>query len=232
MGYRAFGACALVLLSGCWAVDGNGNRVTERRRVPEVSRISNESEFDIDISQGDTFEVRVRIDSNLQKHVDTEVRGDTLVIDSDAWVVDSESGPHVLITMPRLESLSNNGSGSVFAAWFDEPEDVHMRLSGSGDLGFEGTAPRIVAELDGSGDMHLNGSTDFAELTIDGSGDIEANGLVAAGADVVADGSGDLRVTVDGKVDARADGSGDVELSGGVQRGHFSEGGSGNIRVH
>jgi len=232
MEYRVFGACALVLLTGCWAVDGNGDRVTEHRRIPEVSRIANDSQFDIDISQGDTFEVRVRIDSNLQKHVDTEVRGDTLVIDSEAWVVDSESGPHVLITMPRLESLANQGSGSVFAAWFEEPEEVHLRLSGSGDLGFEGNAPRIVAELDGSGDLHLNGSTDFVELTLEGSGDIEANGLVAAGADIELDGSGDLRVTVDGPVDARADGSGDVELSGAVQRGRFSESGSGDIRVH
>lgn len=230
MEYRAF--AALVLLTGCWAVDGNGDRVTERRRIPEVSRIANESQFDVDISQGDTFEVRVRIDSNLQKHVDTEVRGDTLVIDSEAWVVDSEAGPHVLITMPRLDSLSNNGSGSVFAAWFEEPEEVHLRLSGSGDLGFEGSAPSIVAELDGSGDMHLSGTADFVELTLDGSGDIEANGLVAASADVAVDGSGDLRLTVDGPVDARADGSGDVELSGGVQRGDFSESGSGDIRVH
>ena len=232
MSFRALGASVLVLLSGCWAVDGNGDRVTERRRIPEVSRISNESQFDVDISQGDTFEVRVRIDSNLQKHVDTEVRGDTLVIDSDAWVVDSQSGPHVLITMPRLDSLSSGGSGSVFAAWFDASEDVYLRLSGSGDLGFEGTAPRIVADLDGSGDMHLNGSSDFVELTLDGSGDIEANGLVAAGADVEVDGSGDLRVTVDGPVDARADGSGDVELSGAVKRGHFTESGSGDIHVH
>jgi len=232
MDFRAFGTCAVVLLSGCWAVDGNGDRVTERRRVPEVSRISNDSQFDIDITQGDSFEVRVRIDSNLQKHVETEVRGDTLVIDSDAWVVDAESGPHVLITMPRLESLGNHGSGSVFASWFDEPEDVHVFLSGSGDISFEGTAPQIFAELEGSGDLHLAGSTEFAELTLDGSGDIEASDLVAAGAEVEIEGSGDLRLRVDGRVDARVDGSGDVELSGEVERGSFSETGSGNINVH
>jgi hypothetical protein len=229
---RALGVCVVGLLSGCFGVEGNGNRVTETRRVPEVSRVGNESQFDVDISQGDTFEVRVRIDSNLQRYVETRVEGDTLVIDSDRWTVDERQGPHVLITMPRLGSLANNGSGSVFAAWFESEDDVELRLSGSGDLAFEGSAPRIIADVDGSGDLHLSGDTEFAELTLEGSGDINANDLVAAGADVNVKGSGDLRVTVDGPVDARVDGSGDVDLSGAVQRGRFQESGSGTINVH
>jgi hypothetical protein len=229
---QALGICVFGLFSGCFGVEGDGNRVTETRRVREVSRIANDSQFDVDISQGDKFEVRVRIDSNLQRYVETRVQGDTLVIDSDAWTVDERPGPHVLITMPRLDSIGNDGSGDVFAAWFEHDDDVHLQLSGSGDLAFEGSVPRITADVAGSGDLHLSGNTEFAELTIEGSGDINANDLVAAGAEVNIEGSGNLRVTVDGPVDARIDGSGDVDLSGAVQRGRFHESGSGSINVH
>lgn len=229
---RALGVCVLGLLSGCFGLEGNGDRVTERRRVPEFSEIKNNTEFDVEVTQGDAFEVRVRIDSNLQKVVETRVIGQGLLIDSDAWVVDSVSGPHVFITMPRLASIENHGSGDVFAAWFDEEDPVSIGISGSGNLTFEGSSPWIMADVDGSGDLRLSGSTELAELTIHGSGDIDAYELTAASAGLNIEGSGELRLTVDGPVDARIHGSGDVELSGDVQPGDFSETGSGRIHVN
>lgn len=231
MGYRMVGVCLMGVLSGCLELEGNGHEVTETREVREISRVENESPFDVDIEQGQEFRVRVRIDSNLQRVVETRVRNDVLHIQADEWFIDVPPGPHVLITMPRLDKLENNGSGSVFAAWFEQDDEVELRLSGSGDLSFEGAVPSIVSELNGSGDLYLSGNTESAELSIRGSGDIEARDLTAAEADLTVDGSGDLRVTVDGPVDARVDGSGDVELSGDVRRGRFSENGSGRIQV-
>ena len=233
MGYRVPVVTLLGVLSGCFiGVDGNGHRVTESRRVREVSRVENNSSLDVDISQGDAFEVRVRIDSNLQRVVDVWVSDDTLQIDTDTWLADPSSGPHVLITMPRIERLEQRGSGDMFAAWFEQEDDVALRLAGSGDMRFEGSVPRIRADLHGSGDIQLSGSTEFAELTVQGSGDLDASDLVAAGADLTVEGSGDLRARVDGQVDARVKGSGDVDISGDVERGNFSEHGSGHIQVH
>jgi hypothetical protein len=233
MQFRALSLCLLGCLSGCfWGVDGNGRPVTESRGVREVSQIDNDSLLDVEIVPGDRFDVRVRIDSNLQRHVETYISEDTLKIQWDPWLVDQPPGPHVLITMPVLTSLQNHGSGTVFAGYFEQDEEVEIELGGSGDLIFEGDVPRLRADLFGSGDMRLSGNTGFVELTLDGSGDIDALELAAAEADIYLDGSGDIRASVDGPVDARIDGSGDVDLSGEVERGDFTSHGSGNIHVH
>jgi hypothetical protein len=223
--------CLLGVLSGCYGLEGNGNRVTEPRWVREVTHVYNQSPFDVHVSQGNSFEVRVRIDSNLQQVVETEVEGHALIISTEADFADIPAGPHVLITMPRIDLLRNSDSGAVFTSWFEQDEQVSLGVSSSGDLSFEGAVSRIKADVQSSGNLHLSGSTDFAELAIDGLGDIDANDLVAAAADVSVTGSGDLFLTVDGPVDARVDGTGDIELSGDVERGRFSESGRGRIQV-
>jgi hypothetical protein len=231
MKYSALAVSLMGLYSGCFGEDGNGKRVTQTRRIPEAIQVINDSPFEVDISQGERFEVRVSIDSNLQRFVETSVRGDTLRIEHDDWIYDMVSGPHVLITMPKVESIENRGSGDVFASWFEQEEEVLLHLGGSGNLSFEGSVSRVTADLRGSGDLHLSGETDFADLAVHGSGDVDANDLRAGEAVVISEGSGDVRLTVDGRVDASLDGSGDVELSGDVERGRFEESGSGEIRV-
>lgn len=228
---RSLGLCLVFGLFGCVAEQGNGHLVTEKRHVSDFSGIDNDSPFEVDVNQGDALEVRVRIDSNLQRFVETHVHGDTLLVESSAWVVDLPPGPHVTITLPTLKNLENHGSGDVFAATFEQDEDLALRLAGSGNLTFDGALPRVTAAVRGSGDMYLSGSTDYAELALHGSGDLDALDLVAMQADITAGGSGDVRARVEGPVDARTDGSGDIELSGDLDKGQFSEHGSGRIYV-
>jgi hypothetical protein len=234
MSLRNFGLClvfALPCLSGCVAEQGNGHVVEEKRRAASFSRVDNDSSLEVDISQGDEQELRVRIDSNLQRFVEARVQGDTLLIETSAWIVDLPPGPHVAITLPQLDGLENQGSGDVFAATFEQDKGIQLRLSGSGNLTFDGATPRVDAAVSGSGDMYLSGSTDYAELELEGSGDLDAVDLVAMQADITLDGSGDVRARIEGPVDARTDGSGDIEISGDPEKGHFSEHGSGRIVV-
>lgn len=171
---RSLSVCVVLGLSGCLAEEGNGHVAEEKRRAADFSRVDNDSPLEVDISQADAQEVRVRIDSNLQRFVETHVHGDTLLIESSAWIIDLPPGPHVTITVPQLSGLENHGSGDVFAASFEQAEDVRLRLSGSGNLTFDGSVPRVDAAVSGSGDMYLSGTTDYAELELDGSGDLDA----------------------------------------------------------
>jgi hypothetical protein len=231
-----FRACVLSLVGLCaaceWGEEGNGRRVTQTRNVAEVGEIGNFSPFNVDISQGDKFEVRVSIDSNLQRFVGTVVHGDMLRIEFDDRVSEMVSGPHVLITVPRVTAILNHGTGNVFAAWIEQDEDVELNVSGTGDLAFSGSVPEMTAALRGPGNLHLSGEAAFADIALEGTGDVDANDLTAAGAVVDVPGSGDVRLRVNGMVDAQVAGSGDVELTGDVQPGLFSETGSGHIRAH
>jgi hypothetical protein len=219
-------------LPACIGLNGNGKRVDETRHLDDFTQIENNGAFDLEVIQGDEFEVRVSVDSNLLHRLETHVHGDTLEIDSNAVIGDVVAGPHVIVTMPVLDELVVHGSGDAVVDTFDARDPIALRIAGSGDLHFTGSAPRLTLEVKGSGDLHARGDTDFAEIKLSGSGDIQARDLVANGADVKLDGSGDVQLTVNGPVDADLNGSGDIDLYGEVDRGHFSEDGSGDITVH
>jgi hypothetical protein len=74
--------------------------------------------------------------------------------------------------------------------------------------------------------------TDAAHYQLRGSGDLDARDMIAGGADIDLDGSGDLRATVNGTVNATLDGSGDVDLFGDVQTDRLDKKGSGDVEVH
>lgn len=219
-------------LSACFGIDGNGHRAEERRHLADFTRIENHGSFDLEVVQAEEFEVRISVDSNLLHRLETHQHDDTLEIDSDAVIAGVLPGPHVIVSMPVLDELTLNGSGDATLGSFDADGSIKLRISGSGDLRFTGSAPRLTLEVGGSGDMRVKGDTDFVDVRLSGSGDIDARDLVANEADVELDGSGDLRLTVNGPVDAELNGSGDIDLYGDVERGHFSEDGSGDITVH
>lgn len=224
--------CSTSLLGACIGVDGNGHRTRESRDVADFERLENNAQLDVHVARGDELSVIVSIDENLHKHVDTHVRDRTLILDTDAHLVDYVAGPHVLITVPHLFFARINGSGDVDVDGFDEQDTVRLEASGSGDLDFEGSAPRIEADADGSGDVRITGNTAFAELSTSGSGNIDARDLDADGARLRSSGSGDVEATVDGDVDAETTGSGDIDVFGDAHLTHSREHGSGDIVRH
>lgn len=221
-----------IALSGCFGVSGNGERERETREHEGFVAVENEGELAVQVRKAHDFRVVVSIDSNLLDNVKTRVRGDTLVIDHNVNFNDIVSGPHVIIDMPELRSVQVRGSGDLHAETFDEADPVRLELSGSGDLHFAGSAPRIDATLEGSGDLHLEGSSDYLDVEVHGDGDVDARELDAAGARLQVDGSGDIDATVNGDVDAEVNGSGDVNLYGDVDLQRSDEDGSGDIVVH
>jgi hypothetical protein len=227
-----FALCFAPAWTACVGVAGNGHRTSEHREVGEFSKIEADGPFDVQVRQGDDRSLETDIDSNLQAKLKTEVSDDTLHISSDSTVFDLVTGPHVLITVPHLVEARVLGSGNLDAATFDEQEDVHLRDQGSGDLAFNGSTPSLTVEVTGSGDLWLNGTTEAAHYQLRGSGDLDARDMVANGADIDLDGSGDLRATVNGTVNATQDGSGDVDLFGDVHTDHLEKHGSGDLEVH
>ena len=224
--------CGAALLGGCWAIDGNGHRGRETRDHRDFVRVENNGQLDVQIRRGDEHSVEISIDSNLLDNVDTHVRDETLIIDSDPQLFDYVSGPHVLVTMPHLVFGRMSGSGRLDARGFDEEEGIRLELSGSGDVFFEGSAPRIEGDVDGSGDLRVAGSTDFAQLVSSGSGDIDARDLDAGALRLRSSGSGEITATAHGEVEAETLGSGDIDIYGDAHLTSAHERGSGDIHTH
>jgi hypothetical protein len=225
-------ALAAFLCACSNAVQGNGHPVSEDRPLSGFVAVESASSFDVKVEQRDTFGVHVHVDSNIMRLLRTHVVDGTLVIGSDEPVADLLPGPHVTVSMPRLTSATLSGSGLLSAASFEEHDPVSLDLSGSGNLDFQGSAPKITARLDGSGEIDLAGSSDQLTLALDGSGQIDARALPARTGSVGLSGSGDLLTTVTERVDVSLSGSGHIDLFGGAAVAHASKTGSGDIEQH
>jgi hypothetical protein len=137
-----------------------------------------------------------------------------------------------MVRMPSVTGATLSGSGRVAVLSVHETRPVTLRLSGSGNMDFTGTAPVVKANLSGSGDVNLAGSTERVTVDVAGSGTVDAANLAAAAGSIALSGSGSVRATVNGPVDVSLAGSGDIDLFGDVTLQHSSKSGSGSIRVH
>ena len=232
---RALLAAALgfaLPLSACeFGVDGNGHRTDELRQVGGAfTRVEDDGELDVFIERGDEFSVVVSIDSNLQHLVDLRVSGDTLVIDSERNLGHTVDGPHVWVTLPRLQGVYLDGCGRMVATGFDSDDVVDLELDGSGLLEFHGEAAQLNVSHDGSGRVLLEGATDSIDLRLGGSGSIDARSCPALDGVFGLSGSGEISATVTETAQVSLSGSGRIDLYGGAVLEHQSVSGSGSIR--
>lgn len=230
---RVIGLFCALFVSACWeGQDGNGVRVEEAKALSGFSGVENRSDLDVSVERGDVFSVVVSIDEDLQELIEVRVVGDTLRIDTSENIGEHVSGPSVRVVVPSLLALTLDGSGSLDAFGFQESAPVRVRVSGSGDIDYDGSAPQVTALVRGSGNLHVRGTTQRLEADVDGSGDLDARDLIASSASLSVSGSGDLTAFVDGPADARVSGSGDIDIFGKVTLGNSSTRGSGDIQLH
>ena len=223
----------LLLPAACYpSVRGNGQPALETRSLEGFVDVDSSGAFDVRVEHGDTYSVAVAIDANLLPFLETRVVEGTLRIGSHYHLEHVLPGPHVMVRMPTVAGATLSGSGRLAVLSVHEMRPVTVRLSGSGNVDFDGTAPAVTVHLDGSGDVNLAGSTERVALDLAGSGTIDATNLIAAAGSIDLDGSGNVRATINGPVDVSLSGSGDIDLFGNVSIQRSSKSGSGSIRVH
>lgn len=218
------------LLDDFDGLDGNGERVEERRELERFTAVESAGAFDIRIEQGDAFEAVVRIDSNLIDHIETHVHNRRLLIEPDTAIDDTVGGTHVWVTVPELHAATLSGSGSIVVSAFEQDAPIELTLSGSGEVVFSGRAPQVAAKLSGSGEMLLAGATEQVDLDLSGSGTIDAEELEAERGEIDLAGSGEVRATVLDTARVALDGSGDIDLFGEPEV-ELSKSGSGEVHV-
>ena len=122
----------------------------------------------------------------------------------ERWQIRASGDPEILAD---LRFVIENGALTVRRRWRRSP------LPGSARI--EVTAPRVNAvTLAGSGDLVASGNARNARISIAGSGAIEARGLRLNNASLTIAGSGDARLSANGRVSANIAGNGSAEVMG------------------
>jgi len=212
-----------------WPVQGDGQKTTEVREVPDFDAVELLGAVDATVKVGPPRSVAVVIDANLQRHVLTSVVDGRLVVRTEGDL-DWGGVGRVEIALPALRALRNAGSGDAVIEG-GAGGDLALSTAGSGDLRWRGEARRLAVSTAGSGDTFLSGRVDALEASTSGSGDLRARDLSARDASIQTAGSGDAEVTLaGGSLSAASSGSGDVTWWGEGSVVAASVAGSGEIR--
>lgn len=203
---------------------------SETRSVSGFTRIELSAPVDLEVRSG-KFGATLQMDEEVARHLTTTVQGDTLRISLDGRNLNVHGKQRIQVTMPELRGVHIQGSGDADIAGFKDQKDLELRISGSGDLKFAGTAAGLMVSIEGSGDVLLaQGQAGALQAQIQGSGNLKASDFKAKSVSVAISGSGDADVRVaGGALSLSVNGSGDIRWTGDASAVSTATHGSGSI---
>lgn len=217
-------------------IDGNGQLVTERRKITDINELVNTTSLDVVYRKADSVSVSITAESNLMEHIVTTSSAGKLEIKTDPRnsCFNYRMRPVVTVTSPELNSIEITGSGSIEADTLMSP-DIDLRSTASGNLyaqylvstglkiGMTGSGDVSILNitcnatdftLTGSGSLQISGKSQTGNMKVTGSGDIKSSGLALTTANETLTGSGNVYTTVTNTLNAVISGSGNIYVKG------------------
>lgn len=215
-------------------------------------KIETSGNWEILITQGSQYQVKVLADSKEISGVTVEQNGDVLSFSmQNNWFGNSNKRIRAEVVLPTLEKIDASGSSKVYFSGF-KGNKMSIELSGSSYLTSQQNNFTNM-NLDASGASKINMESDnFADLDVDlsGSSYLDAKGSKITNLSLDAEGASDVDLgesqVVNAKVDlsgasklkinmtggnlmGKAEGASDVVYSGSVNSQEISTSGGSNI---
>jgi hypothetical protein len=213
--------CVLGLaLSGCIVASprlggqlrGSGNVTTETRAVGAFTAIDVSGVGEVIITQGDTAQLTVETDDNLQQILLSEVRDGTLhlgIIPNAGLNLTDATRMIFTVTVQELTQITLSGAATISVSAF------------SGD--------QVRVDHSGAGMVTLSGAVVEQDVTLSGAGSYDGAALLSERATVDLSGLGNVVVNVREQLDATVSGMGSIEYIGSPEL-HENVTGLGSIR--
>jgi len=195
-------------------IAGEGDTEEVLVYIEDFDKISNTTEAEIILSQGDSQEVKIRAQKNIIDNLNLDIRSGKWTIKHDK-MVRSAKNITIYITIPDIDDIHISGSGDLSTSGsFQNLKKLQIELTGSGDVDFDGDIRDLEIKTSGSGNTDLFGEAETLDLKITGSGSTYAYSLDTERAEIKLTGSGSAKVKVADYLNATISGSGDVYYRG------------------
>lgn len=193
------------LLTGCGhmkgfdrdQVSGSGVIKTEKRTISAFNAIDTSGAFDIEIACQKEPSLELEGDDNLLPLIKTEVRGNTLYINSEKSF-SVKKNLRVRISVTNIEGISSSGAGNLRVAAVKN-EKLKIDSSGASNIEISGETKRLDMDLSGASKVDTE-SLRAERVTIDMSGAGKANVYASEELNAEVSGVGSVTYTGDPKV--------------------------------
>ena len=233
-----FASASAFLLAGCvpfgkiHTLVGSGNLVTQKGEISGFDRVHASHAFDVEIGQGDTFDVKIRVDDNILEHVRVRRRGSTLEIGLNPNLNYNirDVTMEAEVTMPELAGVGLSGASSGAITGFESARKLDVDVSGASHLHGDIAAGRVTIDASGASVVRLSGSGTDATVDASGASHVDLEDFVVEDASVEASGASDVTVNAEGTLDADASGASTVYYVGNPTMGRVETSGASSIR--
>lgn len=203
----------VALLAGCTLIptSGSGKIVTREETFTGFDKLDVSAGFKVDVHQAEDFSVVIRVDDNVEKHLEVAKKGSTLQIGLKPNLSLRRATLEAEITMPELAGLEMSGGAHVTVTGFESTKALNLDVSGGSHATLTGSA---------------------GDVTIDASGGSEADlsAFSVVDANVEAGGGSTVTVNASGRLDADASGGSRIYYLGSPTLGTIKESGGGDVR--
>jgi hypothetical protein len=187
--------------------------VTATKSLAPFSKVSFEIAGDLEVLPSAGFDYTVRAEQKVIDALAFAVERDGLRIYAPKGYR-TQQGVKVTVRLPRLTSLTSEGSGDVVIGAV-ECKTIKLVANGSGSVSAKNlNCVQLELEAAGSGDITIAGRANSASILSSGSGSIDASAFAVADVRVKQDGSGDVSVNANKSVTGSLEGSGDLNVRG------------------
>lgn len=222
--YLALPALMFSLLSCNIAIGDDGNQtifgtgpaVEEDREVSAISRVELAMNGTLHISMGDATSLRVEAQDNLMEYIETDVRGDTLVIHTPDGVNVQGTRPlQYYLTVEELEGIEISSSGDIQAGDLTSTS-FSIVISSSGDVSVDRLdCSTLNVKISSSGNLGISsGQVSDQKVNMSSSGNYRARDVASTTADVDITSSGSATIWVSDRLSGRISSSGNIYYAG------------------
>jgi hypothetical protein len=224
---------ALVILAGCSQIPitGSGNVISQEEPISDFDKVDISSSFDVDISQGKSFSVVIRVDDNLVEHLQVVKEGSTLKIglDPNRNYTASNATMEAAVTMPELIGLDLSGASQATITGFMSANDLSVDLSGASSLVGDIEAAKTTFDLSGGSDAKMSGSGQETTIDVAGGSQIDLSNFPVDNITVSAAGASTATVNASGKLNADASGASQIYYLGDPTLGEINSSGASSV---
>ena len=212
-------------------ISGNGNVVQQDRPVESFSEIEIGGVLNVYLEQGDTESLTVEADENLMDIIETENRGNTLVVRLKKGVeLKKAKQKDVYITLRNLDKLTIGGVVHVESTTPIEADQLDLEIGGVSQTDLELRCEQLTASADMVGGLTLRGEVHEATIKHGGVGSLKAFDLKVDNLTIANSGVGSAEVQAQDEISITSSGVGSVRYKGDPEVKELNTSGIGKVK--
>jgi hypothetical protein len=210
-------------------ITASGNVVIQEEAISGFDKVEVSHAFKVDISQGETFSVVVRLDDNLLQYLEVVKQGSTLKIGLKTDRITRSATLEAEVTMPELTGLDLSAASQVTITGFKSASALNVDLSAASHLSGDIEAGDARLDISDASQVSLRGSAGDVTVAARGASTVDLADFPVANANVEARDASKVNVNASGTLDVDASGASQVYYAGSPTLGTIDTAGSSTV---